>query len=268
MNMIKLPSGRMVAWRDDGSGPPVVLLHAFPLDSGMWAPQMAALAARYRVVAPDLPGFGGSDPSPSWTIDTAADGLAEWLDAAGIPGPITLGGLSMGGYVALAFARRHASRLKGLILADTKAEPDDDTAREGRTATLKLVQESGARGLMKSMLAKVLGVTTREHRPDVLDTVNEIGEWQSVAAITAAVVALRDRPDARPGLAAVAVSTLVLVGAEDTITPLANAQTMASQIPNAILTTIPAAGHLANLEAPAEFNAAVESFLLTIHPTA
>jgi 3-oxoadipate enol-lactonase len=251
--------GLTLAYDDTGSGLPLVLLHAFPQDRGMWQPQLAALADSARVIAPDLPGFGQS-PSAAFTIDGIADVVADFLDALAIPKAV-VGGLSMGGYLAMAFARRHANRLAGLILADTRAEPDDDTGRANRDKAIALTREKGVAALFETMLPKVLSERTRDEKPDVVNLAKEIATRQSVEGVTAALAALRDRPDAHPGLAAIAVPTLVLVGEHDAITPPLAAATLAGQIRGSQLVHIPAAGHLSNLENPTAFNAAVKAFM-------
>src|SRR5438128_2343499 len=129
---------------DRGTGPVLVLLHAFPFDSSMWKPQIDVLVSTHRVLAPDLPGFGHSPLVPGWTIDSAADFVDDWLDEIGVKEPVALAGLSMGGYIALAFARRHASRLSKLILADTKAEADDAAAKASRATMIALAKTQGS----------------------------------------------------------------------------------------------------------------------------
>jgi pimeloyl-ACP methyl ester carboxylesterase len=250
---------------DIGSGPPIVLLHAFPLARAMWRPQTQALQSRYRVIAPDLPGFGNSGAftgAPS--VETMADAVAALLDALAVSEPIVLGGLSMGGYVALAFARRHARRLRGLILADTRAEADSAEARANRDRTIAFARQHTAADVIEQMLPKLLGDTTRAQRPLAADEVRRISMAQPIDGFVAALQALRDRPDATAGLAAISVPTLVLVGSEDTLTPPAVAQTLAAEIRGATLVTIAEAGHLSNLERPEQFNAAVASFLQTL----
>lgn len=244
-----------------GRGRPLVLVHAFPLDRTMWRPQLDGLADVARVIAPDLPGFGGSPPAESWSIDDAADAVANLLDRHGIAEKVVLGGLSMGGYVALAFARRHAQRLAGLILADTRAEADGAEAKAGRDKTRTVALEQGTAAVFEGMKAKALGDTTRSRRPEVVETAAAIADRQPGASTAAAVLALRDRSDATPGLAAIAVPTLILVGSEDAITPQSAAQTMADKIPGAKLVELPEAGHLSNLETPDAFNASVRKFL-------
>ncbi len=254
-----------LSFDDLGDGPAVVLLHAFPLARTMWRPQVEALQGEYRVITPDLRGFGGSRgfaDAPS--VETMADDVAGLLDELKVPGPVVLGGLSMGGYVALAFARRHPARLRGLVLADTKADPDDAEGRANRDRLIAFAQNNTARAVIDQMLPKLLGADTTARRPEVVEEVRAIASRQTVAGIVGALKGLRDRPDANPDLGAVAVPTLVLVGRDDTLTPPAKSEEMAARIPNARLVVLDGAGHLSNLEQPERFNAALRSFLQSL----
>jgi pimeloyl-ACP methyl ester carboxylesterase len=250
-----------VAYEDVGSGLPVVLLHAFPFDREMWSPQLGPLsAAGFRVLTPDFPEFGRSTPtSDPFTIDLAADVVSDFLEALQIDRAV-VGGLSMGGYVAMAFARRHAGKLAGLILADTKAEPDDPAARENRDKAVTSVRANGPAAFGESMLGKLLAASSKDS-PVVVEFLRKIATRQTEAAVTAALYALRDRPDATPGLSAVAAPALVVVGVQDAVTPPAAAKKIAAAIPNSELVQIPEAGHLSNVENPDAFNAAVIEFL-------
>jgi pimeloyl-ACP methyl ester carboxylesterase len=254
------PNKSPIAFTDTGTGLPLVLLHAFPLSREMWAPQ-AVLAEEFRLVTPDLYGFGATAlPPGGWTMDSMADALADWLTGLKVAESVVLGGLSMGGYVALAFARRHPGLLRGLILADTKADADTIEGRAGRDKMIAFVRENSAADVVEQLLPKLLGETTRARNPDVADAVRSIGTPQTRDGVAAALAALRDRPDATPGLSTIQVPTLVIVGAEDTLTPPAAAKSLAGGIAGAKLVEIPGAGHLSNLEAPNEFNAAVRAF--------
>jgi 3-oxoadipate enol-lactonase len=257
-----LTDGTVVAYDDTGRGRPLVLLHAFPLARVMWRPQVEALAADHRVLAPDLRGFGGTslfDGPPS--VERMADDVAGWLDALGVTEPVVLGGLSMGGYVALAFERRHAARLRGLILADTRAEADSAEAKANRDRLIAFARSHPTSEVVEQLVPKLVSEATWERRPEVVDEVRRIGSAQSANGIIAALEALRDRPDSTSGLGKIAVPTLVVVGAADALTPPALAQGMVAAIPDARLATIEWAGHLSNLEQPEAFNAAVRSFL-------
>jgi 3-oxoadipate enol-lactonase len=265
MDIWHTPDNRVnLAYESAGSRRPVVLLHAFPLCREMWAAQRG-LADRFRVVTPDLFGFGNSPvPAGGWTVDSMADALAGFLPGIGIEEPVVLGGLSMGGYVALAFARKYPNRLRGLILADTKAEADTAEAKANRDKMIAFARQNTAAAVVEQMLPKLLGEFTRANRPPVVAEVRRIGSAQSVDGVTAALAALRDRPDATPGLAAIRVPTLVVVGAEDVLTPPDGARAMAAAIPGAAFEVIPTAGHLSSLECPAEFTTAVRMFLASL----
>jgi pimeloyl-ACP methyl ester carboxylesterase len=245
--------------------PVLVLIHGFPLDREMWRPQVAALSGAARVVAVDLPGFGGSAPA-RFTVDSAADHVAARLDADGIPGRVIVGGLSMGGYVALAFARRHPDRLAGLILADTRSGPDDDAGKKARDEMIALARGKGTAGVVETMLPKLLAEATRGGRPEVAEEVRRIALRQPAEAVVYALEALRDRPDAGPGLGNVAAPTLILVGEHDAITPRTTAEAIAARVYGSEVVTIPGAGHLSNLENPDAFNAAVLAFLAEVKP--
>jgi len=245
------------------ASPVLVLLHAFPQDRTMWEATRQHMAGTHRVIAPDLPGFGASDLVEGWTVDSAADTVAELLDALKIAGPVAVGGLSMGGYVAMAFARRHPAKLKALILADTKADADDDAAKAGREKNIALAKEQGAAGVIDAMLPKLLGEATRAKYPEVGAGVRATAVNQKVEGVIAGLKALRDRPDATPDLKKIAVPTLVIVGEEDAVTPPAKAEAIAKEIPGAKLVVLPRVGHLSNLEDTMAFNDAVGHFLQT-----
>jgi pimeloyl-ACP methyl ester carboxylesterase len=231
----------------------------------MWQPQLDGLADTARVIAVDLPGFGESATSRGpFTVDSAADMVADFLTTSGVLGRVVVGGLSMGGYVAMAFARRHPHRLAGLILADTRSEPDDDAARQGRAKMIAIANEAGAAGVVEQMLPRLLTELTRTERPEVVDLVRQIARRQSTAAVVAALTALRDRPDATPGLDTMAVPTLILVGEHDAMTPPTLATAMSERIRDSRVVVVPGAGHLSNMENPEAFNTAVSAFLATI----
>jgi 3-oxoadipate enol-lactonase len=248
---------RELAYESYGSGQAVVLVHAFPLDGRMWQATGAALADKCRLIAPDMRGFGASDlgdGSPS--IAAMADDVAALLDGLGLA-RATVGGLSMGGYVALAFAARHRRRLERLILADTRAAADSDQARAGRADALALVEKDGVPAFVERQLAALLSPNASEA---VRDQVRVLGR-QSAAGVCAGIRALRDRPDRQGELAAIDCPTLVIAGTLDKISPRDEMAALARAIPNARLVEIPGAGHLANLEQPDTFAAAVASFI-------
>ena len=251
-----------------GQGSPLVLIHAFPLDRGMWQAQVDAFADRYRVLTPDVFGFGTSPlREEGWTMESMADALAETLDERGIRDGVILGGLSMGGYISLAFAKRYPERLRGLILADTRADADTAEMKTTRNETIEFVKGSSAAALIEKQLPKMLGPETLAHRPGVVARVRQLAAKQTVPAVVAALQALRDRPDSTESLKEFEFPTLVIVGAEDAITPPALADAMMRELTHGTLATIPNAGHLSNLEQPGAFGEVVRSWLETAAPT-
>jgi pimeloyl-ACP methyl ester carboxylesterase len=247
---------RQLDYHSVGSGPALVLLHAFPFDSRMWHQTAAALASQRRVITPDMRGFGLSDlGSGGFSIADLADDLAALLDGLKLPAA-TVGGMSMGGYVALAFARRHRDRLKSLILADTKAAADTPEARQGREAAISLVEKQGVAALLEKQIPRLLSASASE---GLRSEVRGLGA-QPADTVIAAIRALRDRPDRTAELPEIAVPALVVVGSQDALSPPAEVHAMAAAMPNARVVEIPGAGHLSNLENPEAFTAALTGF--------
>jgi pimeloyl-ACP methyl ester carboxylesterase len=244
-----------------GAGPALLLLHAFPLGLFMWDPQEAALAATHRVIRFDVRGFGRSDPGTGpLTMERIADDGAALLDRLGIEKAI-VGGCSMGGYAAFAFVRRHPQRLQGLILQDTRAGADSEEAKQSRATLAVKVLAEGSSAAEAAFLPKLTGATTQRDNAPLVARLRERILASSPRAIADALHGLAARADSRPTLAAVRVPTLVLVGAEDVLTPPAESEAIAAAIPGARLVVVPRAGHLANLEQPAAVTAALAAFL-------
>lgn len=251
----------MLHFQEAGQGTPLILLHAFPLSSDLWRPQIETLSSNFRVIAPDLPGFGASpdfDGDPS--VDHIANAVMALIEHLGIKEPVILGGLSMGGYTALAFARLFPESLRALILCDTRAEADTPEGKANRDKLIALVGNEGGGAVIEQMAPKLLGETSKNSRPEVVETAAQLGKAQTDLAIANALRALRDRPASLDLLPQIQVPTLVIVGDEDGITPLDAAQTLANNIPNAKLEVIPQAGHLSNIEQPENFNRIVREF--------
>jgi len=265
MPTITLPNHQSISFDDVGhGGVPLLLLHGYPLDRQMWAPQLAGLRG-HRVIAPDLRGFGESAGALApRTLTEHADDMAALLDALGIP-QVVLGGLSMGGYIALEFAHRHRDRLLGLVLADTKAESDDAAGRAGRDVAIATAERDGASVIATGMGAKLFAAATP---PTLREPVLARMAATPVAAIIAALAALRDRADHRALLPTLGgLPVLVLVGSEDVLTPPAVAHAMAEAVPGATMVEIADAGHLPSLEQPAVVTAALQRFLDALTPT-
>ena len=248
-----------------GAGTPVVLLHAFPLDGRMWEPQVEALAGSYQVIVPDLRGFGTAREQAvaEAGMDLLADDVARLLDDRGLD-RVVLGGLSMGGYVALAFVRRHADRLGGLLLLDTKAGADSEQARADRLAMAERVLAEGTGFLPEAMLPRVLGKTSLEERPELVERVTALVREQDPRAVAGAQRGMAARPDSTDVLAGVAVPTLVVTGEEDTVTGPEVGRELAAAIPDARFLLVDGAGHLSSLERPEVLNEALLDFLAPI----
>lgn len=251
-----------LAYREVGSGLPLVLLHAFPLSSAMWMEQRNELGGLCRVITPDQRGFGGSalgeDP-PS--LDAAADDVAELLDRLDLD-RVVLGGLSMGGYVAMAFLRRHPDRVRALVLADTKASADPDAARANRERIAAAVEsDETSTVLVDDVLPALLGTTTVERRPLVSGRVRGLVQAAPAAAVAWAQRAMAARPDSFDTLRGFDRPALVVVGEEDVLSPPSDAEAMAAALAQARLAVMPKAGHLTAVETPEAFNAEVAGFL-------
>jgi pimeloyl-ACP methyl ester carboxylesterase len=249
---------RSVRYLEAGSGTPVVLLHAFPLNAEQWLPQLARVPPGVRVVAPDLRGFAGSEPfaglpSPSVSMDIYAADVLELMAHLEMPRAVVCG-LSMGGYVALAMIRKAPARVSGLLLADTRATADTVEGRAGRDRMLELVAKEGPSAVAVAMVPKLLGETTRREQRDLADAVTRLVESSSKDGIAAAIRAMKDRPDSTSVLASIACPASIVCGDEDMLTPVADSEAMHRAIAGSELVVLPRAGHLSNLENAAAFN--------------
>lgn len=242
--------------RDIGDGPTVVLLHAFPLSSRMWEPQVRALEEGVRLVAPDLPGLGLSAASPGRSLDDHAHAVAATLETLGIERPF-LAGISMGGYVALRLVDLLGDRCEGLLLADTRADADSAEVASARHELAAEVEARGVETAAGALLPRMIGATTLSLRPRLVDEVRSMIMENAVPGTAAALRAMAARPDATALLPRITCPVVCLAGEEDELTPPAVAYAMAARIPRGRAVTIPGAGHLTNLETPHAFNAAL-----------
>ena len=258
-----------LAVHSSGSGVPLLLLHGFPLDHAMWAAQ-EPLADTLRLIVPDQRGFGGSaSPGPA-SIEQLADDAAALLVALHC-GPAVVCGLSMGGYVAQHLAVRHPDRVAALVLVDTKLEADTPEARAARADLAAKVGRVGQRIAADAMVPRLLATSPESrtaHRAEIESALRAAIERQPVATIQAALAALGDRPDMTDAMRSVRVPTLLVVGAEDAITPPACMEAAVGVMPHARLLVVPRAGHMVPLEAADVFNRAVLEFLAEarVHP--
>jgi 3-oxoadipate enol-lactonase len=241
-----------------GDGPCSVLVHAFPFDRRMWKNVMHPLARGRMVLCPDLRGFGRASTMPApRTIEAHADDLARTLDALGID-RVAMAGLSMGGYVALAFAERHPSRLTRLALISSRAASDSAEGRAGRARSMALVSSQGVTALYESMEPRLFGP---EPIPQAPDTMRAIAVSQGRDGVLAALVAMRDRPDRTPVWSALEIPTLCVVGRHDGMTPVSEHEQLAREAYDGACVVIEHAGHLPNVEQPERLVAALDAFL-------
>ena len=254
---------RTIAYLDSAPGKAdlrtYVLLHAFPIGANLWEPQMRAIPNGWRLITPDLRGFGGStelDSVSAASMSDYADDLATLLDELKIAHAV-IGGASMGGYAALAFLQLAGDRVDGLVLANTRAGADSPEARANRRNMLALLDREGPSGVAREMMPKLLGKTTRETNPGIEANVRRLIKQQSPIGIRSAIQRMMHRADSTPLLGQTKLPTLVITGDEDELIPVDESRSMAAAVPGATLVIIPKAGHLANLEQPDAFNSAL-----------
>jgi 3-oxoadipate enol-lactonase len=249
-----------IGYDDVGAGTPVLFVHAFPLNRTMWAPQVSALVERCRCVAADLRGFGDSTVAPPYSMEQYADDLAHLLDQLHVE-KVVFAGCSMGGYAAFAFWRRHRDRVRALVLADTRASADSDEALARRRHLIDVARTEGATAVANLQIPGLVGKTTREKQPDTYDAVHRMIAQAPVEGIVGALEAMMLRPDSTATLATIDVPVLIVVGEEDTLTPVKDSRAMQERIAGSRLEVIAQAGHLSSMERPAAFNHLVTEFL-------
>ena len=253
-----------LAYTDVGAGPPIVLIHGYPFNRSLWTEQTEALNSKYRVVAPDLRGFGESDSSEGTaTMARMAEDVAALMDALAIEQAV-IGGLSMGGYVALAFARMFPARVKALVLADTRAQADSEEGKQTRHQQAEKALSEGMAGIADAMLPKLLTPDTVSKRPELVKRVRDMMLKTKPDGAAAALLGMAERDDQTEFISSIRVPALILVGREDAITPVADSEKMQSRIEGSRLVVIENAGHVSNLEQTEQFNDALLGFLSTV----
>lgn len=251
-----------MAYSDQGSGTPIVLIHGYPLNRNIFDPQLEALSQQARLITPDLRGHGGSQAIQGpYSMDLLAQDVVALLDQLQITEPVILGGLSMGGYISFAFYRLYPERVKGLVLTATRAAADTPAARDARQQAAQNAHRQGVAAIAETMLPKLLAPHSLEQRPELVNTVREIMLSTSLEGVLGDLAAMADRPDSTPTLPTIQVPALVVHGAQDSLIPVAESQAMQQAIPNAHLEVIEEAGHLPTLEAPQAYNQALSQFL-------
>jgi len=251
--MMRITSGDAdIAYWLLGTGPPVVLLHPFPVHHEFWLPAAQALTSRYQLVLPDLRGHGESSvgEGPATMEKQAAD-VARILDHAEL-GRVPLAGVSIGGYVLFEFWRRYRGRVAALVLCNTKAPPDSPEAKAGRLQAAADVLERGTEPFFESMVPKLIGQTTRQSRPDLVDGALRMMRKMSAGNVAQVQRGMAERPDSEPDLKTINVPTLIVTGEEDIVTGPPGAELMRQNIGGSELKIIRHAGHYSPWEQPAE----------------
>jgi pimeloyl-ACP methyl ester carboxylesterase len=257
--MLANVNGIQIAYTDEREGLPLLFIHGFPLSRGVWSHQVEAFKSRHRVIAPDLRGFGEShsSPGPVSMSQFAAD-ISVLIEQLGT-GPVILAGHSMGGYIALAFAKAYPKLLRGLVLVGTKAGADSVEAAKARRATAEAVRSKGISVVVDAMAPKMLAASNT----DELMAASVKGFMASATpeGVMSALLGMAERPDMSDSLGDIRVPTLVVVGADDTVIPPMESEALAKAIPEAQLKVIPHAGHLVTWEQPEAFNEAMRDWL-------
>jgi pimeloyl-ACP methyl ester carboxylesterase len=264
MKFAEFESFRM-AYDEAGSGIPILFIHGYPLNRRMWQPQIDALSIDAHVIAPDLRGHGDSTPTEGvYSMDLLAEDCAKLLDTLNITEKIVVCGLSMGGYISFAFARKFPNRLAALILTATRAAPDTEEGKLNRQRSIALAREQGIAPIIESMLARVLSPVTLQNNPALVETVRQIMQHTSLQAVMGDLQGMIERIDSRPFLKQISVPTLIIHGKDDNLIPIEEAQAMQAAIPSSRLLILENAAHLPNLEASERFNQAIREFIKTL----
>jgi 3-oxoadipate enol-lactonase len=257
----RLP-GFIMAYEEHGVGIPLLLVHAFPLNRSMWELQNNDMTDIARVIAPDLRGFGASEhPKGAYSMEIMADDCHALLESAAGGQPAVICGLSMGGYVAMTYYRKYPDKVRGLVLAGTRAGADPPEGKANRDKAAEQVLEQGIGALVADMLPKMLAPKTYATDPELVTRVESIMMDASVNGVVGALMAMKDRPDSSELLTHVQVPTLILHGADDQLISPEEAGKMHAAIKDSRLIILADAGHLCNLEQPGLFNEALREFL-------
>jgi len=257
---IKSGDAEIVYWTL-GDGPAVVLLHPFPAHHEFWLPVAVALGTRYRVILPDLRGHGesGVGEGPATMAKHAAD-IMHVMDDADV-GRAPLIGVSIGGYVLFEFWRQQRGRVAALGLCNAKAPADGAEARGARLAAARDVLERGTEPFLETMIPRLLGKTTRETRPDLVDSALRMMRKMSPGNVAEVQRGMAERPDSVETLKTINVSTLLVTGDEDILTGINEAELMRRHIAGSQLRVIPKAGHYSPWEQPEEAARLLRQFL-------
>jgi pimeloyl-ACP methyl ester carboxylesterase len=247
---------------DAGAGPTILFAHGFPLDHTMWRFQIEALSERFRVLCPDLPGFGASRAdSRSMSMRKFADQLAGLLDAMGVVTPVIYCGLSMGGYIGWQFWKHHPEKISHLIACDTRAANDTVQVARGRKISAANVRQTGSSPVADAMTEKLFYQPSNPAKQEITEQIHAVISQADPESIASGQLAMSQRPDSTPWLAEIKVPALFVAGAQDEITTPEEMRQNADLVPDSTFLEIPNAGHMSPLENPAAFNRGVIDFL-------
>jgi 3-oxoadipate enol-lactonase len=244
-----------------GEGPPVVLLHPFPVNHEFWLPVAETLAGRYRVILPDLRGHGDSavGEGPATMTKHAAD-MARVMDDAEV-GRAPLIGVSIGGYLSFEFWRNYRGRVAAFVLCNTKAQADNPEARAVRLQIASEVLERGAEPFLQAQTPRMFARSTLQLRPDLVDGARRMMQKMSAEDIAQVQRGMAERPDSMDTLKTINVPTLLVTGDEDIFTGVNEAELMRRHIAGSQLRVIAKAGHYAPWEQPEEAGRILRQFL-------
>lgn len=244
-----------------GEGPPVVLLHPFPADHEIWSPVADALATQYRLILPDLRGLGRSEVGDGIaTMERHAADIVRVCERAGV-GRAVLAGNSIGGYILFEIWRRYRDRVAGLVLCDTRASADTPEGRASRLQAADSVLKDGTGGFIEAQIPKLIGETTRRNRPDLVERARQMMGRATASGVAAVQRGMAERPDSMPTLKTIEVPTLILLGDEDGLTPVSDAEQMRHGIRGSRLHVVRGAGHYAPFEQPEAIGRLLRGFL-------
>ena len=253
---------------DVGEGPVILLVHGFPLSHAMWKFQIEELSSRFRVIAPDLPGFGDSSASsvspagePAMSMRSLADGLAALLDALGVAEPIAYCGLSMGGYIGWQFWRHHGQRVSHLIACDTRAAADSEQVRRARKISAQSVMQTGAARVADTMVQKLFHDPQSKSKQSIVGEIHQVISQTEPSSIAAGQLAMAARSDASEWISEIDIPTLFVVGQFDEITTPTEMRQNAELVRGSQFLEVANAGHMVPLENPGEFNQGLIGFL-------
>lgn len=259
---VQLSDGTKIRVSDTGQGPVILLVHGFPLDHTMWVQQISELQSEFRVIAPDMRGFGESDSvDATLTMDQLAEDLGDLLCQLEIHAPVVLCGLSMGGYVAFRFLEKFRDRLQAVVFCDTRAAADTEEVVQNRLRVAEIVSLKGPGAIVDGMIEKLFAASTISRQPEIVDGTRTVIMNAASVSIAAASRGMAERPDSTEMLKAIDLPTLWICGVDDAITTLEEMRGLAAQTPHGQFVEVANAGHMAPLEAPETVNLAIRDFV-------